>query len=63
MAKLLAMYPSLHRGKDEWRMLGRCYMDSFFSPVLPNRQGAVSSLVSSWFRAQERRLLAREVSQ
>lgn len=62
MAELLAKYPSLHRGEDKWRMLGRCYTDSFF-PSLPKQQGAVSCLVSSWFRVLERRLLAREVSQ
>lgn len=46
MVELLARYPSLHRGEDEWRMLGRCYVDSFFpsppkqaaSCVLPGKQ-------------------------
>lgn len=39
MAELLARYPSLHKGEDEWRMLGRCYMDSFF-PSPPKQAGS-----------------------
>lgn len=36
MAELLAKYPSLHRGE---RMIGRCYMDSFF-PSPPKQAGS-----------------------
>lgn len=47
------------------RMNGECpagTRQTHFSPGLPKGQRAMSCLASSWIRALERRLLAREVS-